>query len=78
MYNVNKSEQSETTTSGQSDISTSISSHKSTIDNNEKKNQESFYHWGPLKLWKLSDAETRFRKREGWWSREIHYPDRAH
>ena len=46
VYNVNKSEQSETTTSGQSDISTPNSSRKSTIKNNEKMDLENFYHWG--------------------------------
>ena len=46
VYNVNKTEQSKTFTSGQSDISTPNSSRKSTIDNNEKMNQENFYHMG--------------------------------
>ena len=45
VYNVNKTEQSEITTSWQSDISTPNCSRKSTIDNNEKMNQENFYHW---------------------------------
>ena len=30
----------------------------------------------PVKLWKLSDAETIVRKREGWWSKGTHYPER--
>ena len=55
------------------------SSRKSKIENNEKMDQENFFHWGQfVKLRKLSGAETILRKREGWWSREMHYPDRAH
>ena len=58
--NVNKTEQSETTTSGQSDISTRNSSRKSTT---EKMDQENFYHWEqPLKPWKLLDATVRRRE----------------
>ena len=39
-------EQSETTSPGQSDITTPNSSRKSTIENNEDMDQENFYHWG--------------------------------
>ena len=44
--NVNKSEQSERTTSGKSDISTLNSSRKSAIADNENMDRETFYHWG--------------------------------
>ena len=43
VQNVNKTEQSETTTSRQFDISTANSSRKSTT---EKKDQDNFYQWG--------------------------------
>ena len=46
VHNVNKTEQSETITSGQSDISTRYSSRESTVQTNEKMDQENFYHWG--------------------------------
>ena len=44
--NVNKIEQSETTTSGQSDVSTLKTSLKSITEINDKMNRENFYHWG--------------------------------
>ena len=44
--NVNKTEQNETTTSGQYDISTLKTSRNSAIEINEKMGRENFYHWG--------------------------------
>ena len=44
--NVNKIEQSKITTSGQSDISTLKTSHKSIIEIKDKMDRENFYHWG--------------------------------
>ena len=32
----------------------------------------------PVKLWKLSDAETTVRKREGRWSKKMRYLDWVH
>ena len=46
VHNVNKTEQSETITSGQPDISTRYSSRESTVQTNEKMDQENFDHWG--------------------------------
>ena len=44
--NVNKTEHSERTTPGQSDISTLNNGRKSAIADNENMNRENFYHWG--------------------------------
>ena len=78
-YNVNKTEQSETTTTGQSNISTPKSSRKSTIENNEYRIKKvSTTGEQPVKIWNLSDPETIVRNREGWWSKEMHYSDWAH
>ena len=44
--NVNKTEHNETTTSGQSDISTLETSRKSATINRENMDRENFYHWG--------------------------------
>ena len=77
--NVNKIEQSRSTISGQSDISTPNSSGKSTIGNDKNVNEEHFYYCGqPVILWKLLDAETLIRRREVWWIKEMHHPDRTH
>ena len=57
---VNEIEQGKPTTSGQSDISTSKSSHILLQQNpNEKMDRENFYHWGtPVRLWISSDPEN--------------------
>ena len=66
--NVNKTEQSKITTSGQSDSSTLHSSRTLENANNESMDRENFYHWGGahLNLCKYSDAETILRIREDW------------
>ena len=46
VYNVNKTEQSGTTTSRLPDFITPNSSRKSTIENTEKVDPENFYPWG--------------------------------
>ena len=59
VQNVNKTEQSETTTSGQSDISTPKSSRGSTTENVDLENQKTFTTVEqPVKSRKLLDAET--------------------
>ena len=44
--NVKKTEQNETNTSGQSDISTMKTSRNSAFEITEKMNRKNFYHWG--------------------------------
>ena len=74
--NVNKNEQNEITTSGQSEISTPKFSCKSTT---EMKDNEIFYHWGATReIMEIIRRRNKSPEREGWWSKGTHYPDRAH